>query len=105
MDLQGKAALVTGAGKRVGRAIALELARRGADLAVHYNRSAVEAAQVVAEARALGVSAEKFRAELASETSVDRMFAAVTQQFPRLAVLVNSAAVFFPTPLDALDGK
>ncbi len=104
MEPRGRAALVTGAGKRVGRAIALELARRGMDLAIHYNSSEGAADEVVEQARQLGVRAAKYRAELTDERAVNALFDEVTAEFPELAVLVNSAAVFFPTPLETLDG-
>jgi pteridine reductase len=104
MKLEGHAALVTGAGKRVGRAIALELARRGADIAVHYGRAEQEARATVEAARALGVQAESFQAELSDERQIDTMFDRLLERFPRLAVAVNSASVFYPTPLEGLDG-
>jgi len=57
-------ALVTGAARRLGRAMALELARRGHDVAIHYAGSADEAEQTAADARALGVAAQTFQADL-----------------------------------------
>lgn len=103
MKLEGHAALITGAGKRVGRAIALELARRGADVAIHYGKAEQEALSTVEAARALGVQAESFQADLADEAQVDSMFDRLLARFPRLAVAVNSASVFYPTPLETLD--
>ncbi|MBI4871361.1 MAG: SDR family NAD(P)-dependent oxidoreductase, partial [Candidatus Riflebacteria bacterium] len=74
MELAGQAALVTGAGKRVGRAIALELARHGAELAIHFNRSRAQAEETVRDCEALGARAATFQADLADETAIDRMF-------------------------------
>lgn len=91
---QEKAVLVTGAAKRLGREIALQFARQGWDVAVHYGRSAQEAAQAVEEIQAYGVRAQAFQADLASETATKGLFSAVSQTFPNLECLVNSASLF-----------
>lgn len=104
MDLKGRAALVTGAGRRVGRSIVLALARAGADVAIHYHHSKSAADATAEEARRAGVRAEAFEADLGSEASIDALFDRVHTTFPEMAVLVNSAAVFFPTPIETLDG-
>ena len=87
-------ALVTGGARRRGRAITLYLARRGLDVAIHYQSSAAEAEATAAEARALGVRAEIFAADLLdldqSEALVDRAQAALGP----LALLVNNASIF-----------
>lgn len=98
MNLAGKTALVTGAGKRVGREIALALARRGANVVVHYNTSAAEARQVVREVKALGVEAFCVKAD---QTSARQVRAAV-RKAGRIDVLVASAAVFQRTPFAKL---
>ena len=98
MNLTGKTALVTGAGKRVGREIALALARRGANVVVHYNSSAAEARQVVKEIRALGVNAMAMKAD---QTNARQVRDAV-RKAGRIDVLVASAAVFQRTPFDRL---
>jgi pteridine reductase len=100
--LAGRVALVTGAARRVGRAIALELARAGCDVAVHWRTSAAEADAAVAEIRALGRRAVAVRAELSSSAGIDALFADVDAAFGRLDVLVNSAAIFRRTPPEAL---
>ena len=105
MELNGRAALVTGAGRRVGRAIALALAREGADLAIHYGRSAEAAAHVADEIRRLGRRAETFQADLADPAQIARLFAQVGQVFGLLDVLVNSAAVYDRTPIDTLTAE
>ena len=91
---QNKAVLVTGAAKRLGRAIALEFARQGWDVAVHYGQSDVEAQATVADIQKLGVKAVAFKADLASETAIHSLFAAVIAEFGNLQSLVNSASIF-----------
>ena len=87
-------ALVTGAGKRLGRAMALYLAQRGHDVAVHYASSADEAETVVAEIRAMGRKAQSFQADLLDEAQVQALVPAVTVALGPLTVLVNNASIF-----------
>lgn len=97
------AALVTGGGKRIGRAICLELARSGFDLAIHY-RSSQDAAEAVAEeARALGRRAETLRADLAVESEARALVPAAAGAVGPLAVLVNNASVFEDDRVGALE--
>ena len=99
MDLKGKVALVTGAGRRVGRALALALGRRGATVAVHYGSSANEAADVAREITALGAAADTFGADLTFPTAPQELVDRVLQRLGALHVLVNSAAIMERTPL------
>ncbi|HEV2492085.1 MAG TPA: SDR family oxidoreductase [Terriglobia bacterium] len=103
--LQGQVALVTGAGKRIGRAIALELGRAGANVVVNYNQSKVEAETAVREIRALGVRSVAIRADVARPQQVEAMFRAVDQRFGRLDLLVNNAGLFFHVPWDKLSER
>jgi NAD(P)-dependent dehydrogenase (short-subunit alcohol dehydrogenase family) len=89
-----KAVLVTGAAKRLGREIALQFARQGWDVAVHYGRSDQEAAQTVEEIQGLGVKAQAFQADLAVEGGAKALFLAAIKSFPNLDCLVNSASIF-----------
>ncbi|MGD0360848.1 MAG: SDR family NAD(P)-dependent oxidoreductase [Bryobacteraceae bacterium] len=89
--LESKTALVTGASKGVGMGIALELARRGCHIAVNYNSDARGAEATTAEIRALGRQAIAIQADAGLAPDVDRMFAEVLSQFPRLDILVNNA--------------
>ena len=96
-----KIALITGSGKRrVGNAVALALAGRGYHVAVHYNRSADEARETVAQLEQTGVRAAAFQADLADENEVARLFDAVLARFGRLDVLVTAAAVWQSKPLE-----
>ncbi len=87
-------ALVTGAGKRLGRAMALYLAGRGQDLAIHYAGSALEAEAVAAEVRAMGRRAQTFQADLTVEAETQALIPAVTAALGPLSVLVNNASIF-----------
>lgn len=91
MELRGKAALVTGGGTGLGRAIALGLARDGADVAVNYSRSEREARETVAELEALGVRAFAVQADVSAPEAVQRLIAEVAERFGGLHVLVNNA--------------
>ncbi len=102
MELRGRVALVTGAGRRVGRAIALGLAGRGACVAVHYNTSAEGAHAVVEEIRAGGGRAEAFPADLTDAGAAERLVDAVVGRLGALQLLVNSAGIMLRTPLGAV---
>ena len=88
------AALVTGAGKRLGRAIALELADLGHDVAVHYGRSANEAEATASEIEGRGRRAIVLAADLAREAEVAPLIGKAAEALGPVTVLVNSAAVF-----------
>jgi pteridine reductase len=90
-------ALVTGAGKRLGRAIALRLARDGADIVVHYRASEREARDAVAEVEKLGRRAVAIAADLNQLAQIKNLFADTAKAFGRLDILVNSAATFVET--------
>ena len=91
-------ALVTGAGRRVGRAIALALGARGMRVAVHYNASAAGADETAALIRAQGGAAETLNGDLRDPAAVAALATGVARRFGALHVLVNSAAVMVRTP-------
>ena len=88
------AALVTGAGKRLGRAMALYLAARGLDVAVHYDSSADEARAVVDEITAMGRRAVALPADLLVESQVETLVQRAVAALGPLTVLVNNASIF-----------
>ncbi len=88
------AALVTGAGRRLGRAMALYLAGRGHDVAIHFHRSAADADAVAVEARGMGVRAETFHADLLDLDAAEGLVARVNAALGPLAVLINNASIF-----------
>lgn len=96
-SLAGQVVLVTGAAKRIGRGIALRLAREGARVAIHYHTSEAEARSTAEECGGAGL----FRADLASVAAIRAMFAEVESRMGRLDGLVNNAARF--TRADPLD--
>jgi NAD(P)-dependent dehydrogenase (short-subunit alcohol dehydrogenase family) len=104
-QLQDQVVLVTGGGKRIGRAIALTLGRAGADVIVNYNQSRQGAQATVREVSALGVRAVALRADVSRPRQVAAMFRAIEKRFGRLDILVNNAGVFFPKTWDELEEK
>ena len=97
-------ALVTGAGKGIGRSAALELARQGFDVAINFSRSREAAEAVAAEAKAAGARTLLSQADVADESQVLRMVAEVGTEFGRLDALVNNAGTTVPTPPTDLEG-
>ena len=99
MELAGRVALVTGAGQRIGQALALALGARGMRLAVHY-RGSIDGARATCEAvRAAGGEAHPFPADLAEADAPAALVDAAARHFGGLDVLVNSAAVMERTPV------
>jgi len=101
-SLAGKSVLVTGGAKRIGRAIALALARAGADVAISYRTSQAEASQTAAEIAALGRRAVAIQCDVRSEPSVQAAVAYVVEILGRIDILVNNAAIFASAALESL---
>lgn len=101
-ELEGKSALVTGGARRIGRAIALALARAGADVGITYRKSHEEALQTAREIEVLGPRALAVACDVRSEDSVQAAIEEVAATFGRLDVLVNNAGVFASSPLDTI---
>src|SRR5574337_857761 len=102
MELRGRTALVTGAARRVGRAIALAMADRGADVVIHYKSSASEAHKTVEAVERLGRRAFAIQADLAEPEEAEELADRAVQTFGRIDVLVNNAALYYRTSLETL---
>jgi len=102
MEIKGKLALITGSSKRIGRHIALELARRGARVGIHHRSHATEADAIatLSEIKRAGGDGEVFRAELRDVKQVDEMFSRVKTAFGGLHILINNASVFSRSTAD-----
>src|ERR1044071_8720457 len=106
MELRGRAALVTGAGHRVGRAIALALGARGMRVGVHYHATRDGADETVRQIAASGTgSAATFSADLTRPEAPQQLIDDVVEHFGGLDVLVNSAAVMLRMPFGAITPK
>ena len=98
MQIKGAVVLVTGSAERIGRAIALSLAEKGAHLVIHYRSSVKEAEETVRRCHRFGVRVVSLRADLTKVNEVDLLFQRTLQAFGTIDLLVNNAAVFFKTP-------
>lgn len=102
MRLDNRVVLVTGGAKRLGKAIALAAAARGASVAFSYRTSGAESRQTLQELRRAGAKALAIKADLCKTADVKRLMARVWETFGRLDVLVNCAANFFEAPYERL---
>ena len=102
MELSDRVALITG-GKRIGAAVATELARSGADVALVYRTSRTEAEDTSDAVRALGRRAAVLQADLAEPEAAERLVDETVGQLGRLDVLINMASVYQWKPFDGLD--
>src|SRR6266446_6350469 len=104
-SLKGKTAIVTGASKGIGAAIAKGLAAAGAAVAVNYSADKEGAERTVSEITSNGGKAIALRADVATAAEVKRLFAAAKQAFGAIDVLVNNAGVFRFEPFEAITEK
>lgn len=98
--LEGKAALVTGAARRIGRAIALAFAKEGAHVAITYRKSAEQAARTVCELQAMGVRSVALHADVREPESIRQAVARVVGEFGGIDILVNNAGRFETAPIE-----
>jgi len=98
-------ALVTGAAKRIGRAIALDLAQAGWNVAVHYHNSAGDAASAVRDIEALGRRGVAIKADLARESEVEKIVPQAATALGPLSCLVNSASIFVMDDIRSMTRK
>jgi len=98
--INGKTALITGAGRRIGRSLAIALAERGAKIAVHYNSSAKDAQETIEVIRSMGGEAEVFHAELSDAIEVEHLVDLVSDKLGPFQILINNASKFGIGPLE-----
>jgi pteridine reductase len=99
VDTQGDVALITGSARRIGRAIALELAKCGCDIAIHYNSSAADAEQTAEAVRQMGRRAVTLAAPLTDPEATAALPARAAKALGRLDILINNASTFSPLAL------
>jgi len=95
--------LITGAARRIGRAIALDLAAVGWAVAIHYRRSAMEAAELVGEIEKRGGCARAFRGDLVDRNALEQLVANVESELGPVTALINNASEFLPDSIGNLD--
>ena len=104
-SLEGKTALVTGAAKRIGRSLALALARAGADVAITYRSSEAEAQATVEAIREYGVRAAAVHCDVSDVSCVERAVESVIRELGRIDLLVNNAGMFETLPLESITAE
>lgn len=104
-SLEGKTALVTGAAKRIGRSLALALARAGADVAITYRSSDVEAQATVEAIKASGVRAAAVHCDVSDVACVERAVDSAIRELGRIDLLVNNAGMFETLPLESITAE
>lgn len=98
-QLAGKVAIVTGASRGIGRAIALKLAKSGASIIVNYAGNAQKAQQTVEEIKVLGVEAHPIQADVSKISEIKKLFDQTIKQFGKVDILVNNAGVIIYKPI------
>lgn len=101
-ELEGRVALVTGASRGIGRAVALGLARAGADVVVNYRASELAARDVVEQVERLGRRATAVQADVSRQAEVRRLVETAGQTLGPVAILVNNAGISRPQPLEEI---
>jgi 3-oxoacyl-[acyl-carrier protein] reductase len=100
LELEGRVALVTGASRGIGRAVAIALAGRGADVVVNYRQRSSDAGSAVAEIQALGRVALVVQADVSQASEVDRLVSATIARFGKIDILINNAGIARVQPMD-----
>lgn len=98
-NFEGKIALVTGSGRGIGKAIAIKLARLGADIIVNYSRNRAQAEETSEIIYKLGKNAHIIKANIAKEEEIELIYEKISSEFGKLDILVNNAASGFNRPL------
>lgn len=99
MDLKNKVGLITGAAHRVGKSIALGLAKEGMKIALHFNQSEEKANQTLKEIKGFGAEVFAIQGDFANVTEIKNVVKKCSEYFGQIDVLINNAALYFKTPL------
>ena len=102
IDLTGKVSLITGASRGIGKATTLLFAQAGSDLIINYFRNKKEAEKTAFKAKASGVQAEIFKADLSSKTQCEKMADFAFKKFGRIDILINNAGIWKYAPIDKM---
>ena len=105
MDPNSKVALVTGSGRRIGRALALALGDTGCRVAVHYNQSERDATETASLIKAMGKEAITFKADLEDPTQVKDLAVDINKQLGPIEIIVNNASVFDKLGLEEVSAQ
>src|SRR5258708_5553320 len=104
MELKNQVALITGGGTGLGKAVSIELARRGADVAIIYSRSETDANEVAGQISAMGVRGVSFKCDVSDGSAVRELVRQVLERFGRLDILINDAGTTKFVPFPDLEG-
>ncbi len=99
MEIKGKNILITGSAKRIGKYLALNLAKEGANIVIHYNSSKEEAKKLEKEIKSFSVNAVCIKANLENEKETEKLAKESIRYFGKIDVLINNASIYYPTPL------
>lgn len=105
MEIAGKNILITGGARRLGREAALALADKGANIAVHYNRSKAEAEKLAEEIAGKGVRCASVRADAINPKDIRKAVEKACEDLGGLDILINNAAIFRKTPIEEITEK
>ena len=105
MDIKGKNVLITGAGRRIGKEIARNLAKEGANLVLHYKSSEDEIKKLEKEIKHFGVKTLLQKADLLKMEDIKNLIKNSLQFFGQIDILINNASIYYPTPLDTVKEK
>lgn len=99
MEIKGKNILITGSAKRIGKYLALNLAKEGANIVIHYNSSKEEAKKLEKEIKSFSVNSVCIKANLENEKETEELAKESIRYFGKIDVLINNASIYYPTPL------
>jgi len=105
MDPNSKVALVTGSGRRIGRALALALGDTGCRVAVHYNKSEMDANETASLIKAMGTEAITFKANLEDPSQVENLATQINEQLGPIEIIINNASVFDKLGLEEVSAQ